>query len=404
MPAAAAERLLTYAFAAEVIEEVALEPVRGSSTDWFWSGSAGSDRHDRGDHRATRGSRAVSMSRLARLPISTTVRGQAPRLPRQRRHEPEAAPGDRGGLASSTLRPTPTSIVACTFSASARRWPTKASANGSRASSGASAPTRSSSPAAPRNRSTWWRRASAGHVLGPGDEILVTGMEHHSNIVPWQLLCRGHRRDGCGQYRSPTPVSWTSMRSTASSARTHGSSPSRTCRTSLGTVNPVAELVTRARPRGRSRWWTEPSRFPTSRSMSRPSAVTSSPAPATRSTVRPVSGCSTAGAELLERMPPWQGGGRHDHQRHPRALLVRAAARASSRRERLPIAEVVGLGAALDYLEAVGIEEVGRVGGRAAGVRGRDGLGGTGRPDHREPRRSGWASSRSSWKASIPTT
>src|SRR5207249_69138 len=25
--------------------------------------------------------------------------------------------------------------------------------------------------------------------VGPGDEILVTAMEHHSNIVPWQLLC-----------------------------------------------------------------------------------------------------------------------------------------------------------------------------------------------------------------------
>ena len=25
--------------------------------------------------------------------------------------------------------------------------------------------------------------------LGPGDEIVITEMEHHSNIVPWQLLC-----------------------------------------------------------------------------------------------------------------------------------------------------------------------------------------------------------------------
>ena len=25
--------------------------------------------------------------------------------------------------------------------------------------------------------------------IGPGDEIVITGMEHHSNIVPWQLLC-----------------------------------------------------------------------------------------------------------------------------------------------------------------------------------------------------------------------
>ena len=26
--------------------------------------------------------------------------------------------------------------------------------------------------------------------IGPGDEVLVTTLEHHSNIVPWQLLCR----------------------------------------------------------------------------------------------------------------------------------------------------------------------------------------------------------------------
>lgn len=28
-----------------------------------------------------------------------------------------------------------------------------------------------------------------GRSLKPGDEILITGMEHHSNIVPWQMLC-----------------------------------------------------------------------------------------------------------------------------------------------------------------------------------------------------------------------
>ena len=25
--------------------------------------------------------------------------------------------------------------------------------------------------------------------VGPGDEVLITEMEHHSNIVPWQMLC-----------------------------------------------------------------------------------------------------------------------------------------------------------------------------------------------------------------------
>ncbi len=35
---------------------------------------------------------------------------------------------------------------------------------------------------------------SYGELLSPGDEILITAMEHHSNIVPWQMLCQ---RKGC---------------------------------------------------------------------------------------------------------------------------------------------------------------------------------------------------------------
>ena len=35
---------------------------------------------------------------------------------------------------------------------------------------------------------------SFGETLKEGDEILITGMEHHSNIVPWQMLCQ---RKGC---------------------------------------------------------------------------------------------------------------------------------------------------------------------------------------------------------------
>ena len=27
-------------------------------------------------------------------------------------------------------------------------------------------------------------------TLGPGDEVVISEMEHHSNIVPWQLLCQ----------------------------------------------------------------------------------------------------------------------------------------------------------------------------------------------------------------------
>ena len=30
--------------------------------------------------------------------------------------------------------------------------------------------------------------------IGPGDEIIISAMEHHSNIVPWQILCQAN---GC---------------------------------------------------------------------------------------------------------------------------------------------------------------------------------------------------------------
>ena len=36
--------------------------------------------------------------------------------------------------------------------------------------------------------------SSFGHLLNAGDEILISAMEHHSNIVPWQMLCE---RKGC---------------------------------------------------------------------------------------------------------------------------------------------------------------------------------------------------------------
>ena len=33
---------------------------------------------------------------------------------------------------------------------------------------------------------------AVGRTLGPGDEIIVTEMEHHSNLIPWQMACRDH--------------------------------------------------------------------------------------------------------------------------------------------------------------------------------------------------------------------
>ena len=43
--------------------------------------------------------------------------------------------------------------------------------------------------AAPPKRSTSLRKPTGARTSAPGDEVLITAMEHHSNIVPWQMLC-----------------------------------------------------------------------------------------------------------------------------------------------------------------------------------------------------------------------
>ena len=60
---------------------------------------------------------------------------------------------------------------------------------GARASSTRRRRARSSSCAARPRASTWSRRAGAGGTSRAGDEIVITWLEHHANIVPWQQLC-----------------------------------------------------------------------------------------------------------------------------------------------------------------------------------------------------------------------
>src|SRR3954470_22764601 len=83
---------------------------------------------------------------------------------------------------------------------------------------------------------------AAGFAVGPGDEIVVTEMEHHANLVPWQELCR----------RTGATLRWLEVDDggrlalddleavvtdrTRVLAFTHASNV-------LGTLNPVAPLV-----------------------------------------------------------------------------------------------------------------------------------------------------------------
>ena len=90
---------------------------------------------------------------------------------------------------------------------------------------------------------------SLGQGLAPGDEILITGMEHHSNIVPWQMLCE---RAGTRLQVAPISDSGELLMDdfrrllgprTRLVAVTHVSN-------ALGTVNPVADIVAAARHHG----------------------------------------------------------------------------------------------------------------------------------------------------------
>ncbi len=85
--------------------------------------------------------------------------------------------------------------------------------------------------------------------VGKGDEVLVSGMEHHSNIVPWQMLCQRKGAtlkvlpfDDDGVLQLDLLDSLLTER-TRIVAIVHASN-------SLGTINPVKEVIDRAHGKG----------------------------------------------------------------------------------------------------------------------------------------------------------
>lgn len=85
--------------------------------------------------------------------------------------------------------------------------------------------------------------------LGPGDSILVTTMEHHANIVPWQLVCE---RTGAQIKVAPIDEAGELIVEKFIEALTADVKLAAVAHVSnvLGTINPVAELARHARKRG----------------------------------------------------------------------------------------------------------------------------------------------------------
>ncbi len=194
-----------------------------------------------------------------------------------------------------------------------------------------------------------WGRAN----LGPGDEVLITEMEHHSNIVPWQIL-----REQLGFTLRYVPITDEGLLDLSQLDQLLTERTKLFCFTHMsnvvGTINPVHELVQAARAVGAKVLVDGAQSVPhlpvdvqaldvdfyvfSSHKMCGPTGL----------------GVLYGKRELLEAMPPFMGGGD----------MIREVKLSGSKWNSLPykfeagtppIAEVIGLGAAVDYLNQVGM-------------------------------------------------
>ena len=198
---------------------------------------------------------------------------------------------------------------------------------------------------------SWGRRN-----VGAGDEVVVTAMEHHANIVPWQMLCEQQgarlrvlpiRDDGTLELDALPALLSTRTRLVAV---THVSNV-------LGTINPVREISVLAHARGVPVLVDGAQAAPripvnvlelgcdfyaiSGHKLYGPSGI----------------GALYARAELLEQMPPWQGGGSMiESVSFDKTTFAGIPTRFEAGS---PNAEgAVGLGAALDWLNAIGMQHV----------------------------------------------
>ena len=214
---------------------------------------------------------------------------------------------------------------------------------------------------APSSRQIIWTRGTTEAInlvanglaekLKPGDEILLSQMEHHANIVPWQMLAE---RTGAKVVAIQiTPEGELDMESfhcllgerTRILAFNHVSN-------ALGTINPVADMAAKAKAQGVITLIDGAQAVPhfqvdvqaldcdfyvfSAHKLFGPTGI----------------GVLYGKADLLEAMPPWQGGGE----------MIERVSFAGTTYNTLPykfeagtpaVAEAVGLGAAIDYLASL---------------------------------------------------
>jgi cysteine desulfurase/selenocysteine lyase len=192
--------------------------------------------------------------------------------------------------------------------------------------------------------------------LGEGDEVLITWLEHHANIVPWQIVC-----EQTGARLVVTPMDDTGQIRLDEFERLLGPKTRMVAlghvSNALGTVNPVRDVVAMAKARGVPVLLDGAQAVPhmavdvqdldcdfyafSGHKMFGPTGI----------------GVLYGRESMLAEMPPWQGGGD----------MILAVSFDGTVYNELPwkfeagtpnIAGAVGLGAAVDYLDGIGMSNI----------------------------------------------
>jgi cysteine desulfurase/selenocysteine lyase len=192
--------------------------------------------------------------------------------------------------------------------------------------------------------------------VGEGDEVLITEMEHHSNIVPWQLLTE----------RTGATLRWFGITDDGllDLSRVDELITERTKVVSvawvsnmLGTINPVRQIADRAHEVGAVVILDAAQAVP-----HLPVDVVESGADFVAFTGHKCVGPTGIGvlwgkADLLDRLPPFHGGGEMiETVTMERSTYAKAPHKYEAGTP--PIVEAVGLGAAVDYLAHVGMDAI----------------------------------------------
>jgi cysteine desulfurase / selenocysteine lyase len=169
--------------------------------------------------------------------------------------------------------------------------------------------TRSSSPNATEAYNLVADCSGACPHIGEGDEIVLSIMEHHSNIVPWHFLReRKGAADQVGAGGRGRRIPLRGIREAVLTPRTKMVAITQMSNV-LGTITPIKEII-RDRPCARRPGLVDGSAGAVHMPVDvRDLDAISTSSPATRSTGRPGSACSTARRDGSSALPPFQGGG-----------------------------------------------------------------------------------------------